>query len=143
MRCCACYQVGYQIGDAKPVYCLEGSVAIAGALIQWLRDNLGMIKEAPEVEALAQTVDDAGGIYMVPVRHSFTSFLPSFVRSFVRPCYPAPRTHCPAASCTLCILLHAPSGPAPSLAWLGLAWVCGGGLCGTSMIGVMRCTAIR
>ncbi len=46
--------VGYQINDEKPVYCLEGSVAIAGALVQWMRDNLGIIKDAAEIEALAK-----------------------------------------------------------------------------------------
>jgi glycerol kinase len=58
--------VGYKIGDDKPVYCLEGSIAITGALVQWLRDNLGLIKQAPEVEDLAKTVDDNGGCYFVP-----------------------------------------------------------------------------
>jgi glycerol kinase len=48
------------------VYCLEGSIAITGALVQWLRDNLKMIKAAPEVEELASTVDDNGGCYIVP-----------------------------------------------------------------------------
>src|ERR671918_1781974 len=58
--------VGYKIGDQAAVYCLEGSIAITGALVQWLRDNLKMIKAAPEVEELAQTVDDNGGCYIVP-----------------------------------------------------------------------------
>ncbi len=58
--------VGYRIGDEDPVYCLEGSIAITGALVQWLRDNLKMIKAAPEVEELAQSVDDNGGLYIVP-----------------------------------------------------------------------------
>jgi glycerol kinase len=58
--------VGYKIGDNKPVYCLEGSIAITGALVQWLRDNLKMIKAAPEVEELASSVDDNGGLYIVP-----------------------------------------------------------------------------
>jgi glycerol kinase len=58
--------VGYQVRGKKPVYCLEGSIAIAGALVQWLRDNLGLIKDAPEIEQLAATVDDSGGIYFVP-----------------------------------------------------------------------------
>ena len=48
------------------MYCLEGSIAITGALVQWLRDNLKMIKAAPEVEELAQTVEDNGGCYIVP-----------------------------------------------------------------------------
>jgi glycerol kinase len=58
--------VGYKIGDQKAVYCLEGSIAITGALVQWLRDNLKMIKSAPEVEDLAKTVEDNGGCYIVP-----------------------------------------------------------------------------
>src|SRR5206468_9627321 len=58
--------VGYKIGDQDAVYCLEGSIAITGALVQWLRDNLKMIRTAPEVEDLAKTVDDNGGCYIVP-----------------------------------------------------------------------------
>jgi len=58
--------VCYRIGDRKPVYALEGSIAITGALVQWLRDNLKMIKAAPEVEELAKTVEDNGGLYIVP-----------------------------------------------------------------------------
>ena len=58
--------IGYQVRGQKPVYCLEGSIAIAGALVQWLRDNLGIIESAPEVEDLAKTVDDNGGAYFVP-----------------------------------------------------------------------------
>jgi glycerol kinase len=58
--------VGYKIGDQKAVYCLEGSIAITGALVQWLRDNLKMIRTAPEVEDLAKTVEDNGGCYIVP-----------------------------------------------------------------------------
>ncbi|MBW3086131.1 Glycerol kinase [Austwickia sp. TVS 96-490-7B] len=58
--------VCYKIGDNKPVYALEGSIAVAGSLIQWLRDNLGMITTAPEVEKLAAAVDDNGGAYFVP-----------------------------------------------------------------------------
>ena len=58
--------VAYRFGEAAPCYALEGSIAIAGALIQWLRDNLGLIKTAPEVEALAQTVEDNGDVYIVP-----------------------------------------------------------------------------
>jgi glycerol kinase len=57
---------GYKIGDQDCVYCLEGSIAITGALVQWLRDNLKMIKAAPEVEELAETVEDNGGLYIVP-----------------------------------------------------------------------------
>jgi len=58
--------LAYKIGDQKPVYALEGSIAIAGALIQWLRDNLGLIETSSEVEELARQVEDNGGIYFVP-----------------------------------------------------------------------------
>jgi glycerol kinase len=58
--------LGYKIGDQPAVYALEGSIAITGALVQWLRDNLGMITSSAEVEALAKTVDDNGGVYFVP-----------------------------------------------------------------------------
>ena len=58
--------VGYKIGDSPAVYCLEGSIAITGALVQWLRDNLGLIAKSSDVEALARTVDDNGGMYFVP-----------------------------------------------------------------------------
>jgi glycerol kinase len=58
--------VCYKIGDNKPIYALEGSIAVSGSLVQWLRDNLGMISAAPEIEDLAKTVDDNGGAYFVP-----------------------------------------------------------------------------
>ena len=58
--------LGYKIGDQKAVYALEGSIAIAGALVQWLRDNLGIIEKSSDVETLAGTVQDSGGIYFVP-----------------------------------------------------------------------------
>ncbi len=58
--------LGYKIGDQPAVYALEGSIAITGALVQWLRDNLGMIKTSSEIEDLAKTVDDNGGVYFVP-----------------------------------------------------------------------------
>ncbi|GAB4194054.1 MAG: glycerol kinase GlpK [Roseiflexaceae bacterium] len=58
--------LGYKLGDAPAVYALEGSIAITGALVQWLRDNLGMISNSAEVEALANTVEDNGGVYFVP-----------------------------------------------------------------------------
>ena len=58
--------VAYQITGQKPVYALEGSIAIAGALVQWLRDSLCIIKTAPEVEELAAAVEDNGGVYCVP-----------------------------------------------------------------------------
>ena len=58
--------LGYKIGNDRPVYALEGSIAITGALVQWLRDNLGLIKTSADVEKLAATVEDNGGIYIVP-----------------------------------------------------------------------------
>ena len=58
--------VGYQIKDQKPVYALEGSVAIAGSLIQWIRDNFSLIKESREINELAEKVPDNGGVYFVP-----------------------------------------------------------------------------
>ncbi len=58
--------LAYKIGDQPATYCLEGAIAITGALVQWLRDNVGLIKESAEVEELAKTVDDNGGIYFVP-----------------------------------------------------------------------------
>ncbi|MGA7194399.1 MAG: glycerol kinase GlpK [Anaerolineales bacterium] len=58
--------LGYKIGTQDAVYCLEGSIAITGALVQWLRDNLGMIQKSSDIEALAKTVEDNGGIYFVP-----------------------------------------------------------------------------
>jgi glycerol kinase len=58
--------VCYKIGDQDAVYALEGSIAVTGSLVQWLRDNIGLIKEAPEIETLAKEVDDNGGCYIVP-----------------------------------------------------------------------------
>jgi glycerol kinase len=58
--------VAYQVGNHRPVYCLEGSIAIAGALVQWVRDNLGLIDSAPQIEELARSVADNGGAYIVP-----------------------------------------------------------------------------
>ena len=56
----------YKFGDAAAVYALEGSIAIAGALVQWIRDNLGLIKSSAEIEDLARSVEDNGGVYFVP-----------------------------------------------------------------------------
>ncbi|MBF5081652.1 glycerol kinase GlpK [Quadrisphaera sp. INWT6] len=56
----------YQIGDRKPVYALEGSIAVTGSLVQWVRDNLRLIGGAAEIEAVARSVDDNGGAYFVP-----------------------------------------------------------------------------
>ncbi len=58
--------LGYKLGDQPARYALEGSIAVTGSLIQWLRDQLGIISSAPEVEALASSVDDNGGVYFVP-----------------------------------------------------------------------------
>ena len=58
--------VCYQFEGEKPVYALEGSIAITGALVQWIRDNIGLIDSAPQIEDLAKTVEDNGGIYFVP-----------------------------------------------------------------------------
>jgi glycerol kinase len=56
----------YKLGDNKPVYALEGSIAVAGSLVQWIRDNLGLITKSSEIEDLAKSVDDNGGVYFVP-----------------------------------------------------------------------------
>ncbi|MEB0000896.1 glycerol kinase GlpK [Cryobacterium sp. RTS3] len=58
--------VGYKLGDGETHYALEGSIAVTGALVQWLRDNLGIIGSASEIEALALSVTDNGGAYFVP-----------------------------------------------------------------------------
>ena len=73
--------LGYQIGDEKPHYALEGSIAVTGSLVQWLRDNLGMISSAPEIEELAKTVDDNGGAYFVP---AFSGLFAPYWRSDAR-----------------------------------------------------------
>ena len=72
---------GYQIEDQKPVYCLEGSIAITGALVQWLRDNLGIIQNSSEIETLAYSVEDNGGIYFVP---AFSGLFAPYWRSDAR-----------------------------------------------------------
>ena len=58
--------VAYKLGEAKPHYALEGSIAIAGSLVQWIRDNFGFIKESSEINQLAELVEDNGGVYFVP-----------------------------------------------------------------------------
>jgi glycerol kinase (EC 2.7.1.30) len=58
--------VAYKIGEQPAVYALEGSIAVAGSLVQWLRDNLGMIEKSSDIQALAETVEDNGGVYFVP-----------------------------------------------------------------------------
>ncbi|MGY4644763.1 glycerol kinase GlpK [Cellulomonas sp. URHB0016] len=71
----------YKIGDAPAVYALEGSIAVTGSLVQWLRDNLGIISSAPEIEELARTVDDNGGAYFVP---AFSGLFAPYWRSDAR-----------------------------------------------------------
>jgi len=73
--------LGYKIDGQPAVYALEGSIAIAGALVQWLRDNLGMIKKSSEVETLAGSVEDNGGIYFVP---AFSGLFAPYWRSDAR-----------------------------------------------------------
>ena len=73
--------VCYQIGEAAPVYALEGSIAVTGSLVQWLRDNLGLIRSAAEVEELAGTVEDNGGVYVVP---AFSGLFAPYWRSDAR-----------------------------------------------------------
>ncbi len=73
--------LGYKIGSQPAVYCLEGAIAITGALVQWLRDNLGLIKTSPEVEDLAKTVEDNGGVYFVP---AFSGLFAPYWRSDAR-----------------------------------------------------------
>jgi glycerol kinase len=58
--------VGYQLGSQAVMYAMEGSIAIAGALVQWIRDNFGLIEESAQIEELARSVDDSGGVYFVP-----------------------------------------------------------------------------
>jgi glycerol kinase len=73
--------LGYKIGDQPAVYMLEGSIAITGALVQWLRDNLGLIRTSPEIEDLARTVEDNGGVYFVP---AFSGLFAPYWRSDAR-----------------------------------------------------------
>ena len=58
--------VGYKLGEGPTHYALEGSIAVTGSLVQWLRDNLGLIKNAADIQSLADSVDDNGGVYIVP-----------------------------------------------------------------------------
>ncbi|UTM47280.1 glycerol kinase GlpK [Glutamicibacter mysorens] len=73
--------MAYKLGESAPVYALEGSIAVAGSLIQWLRDNIGMIATAPEVEQLAAQVEDNGGVYIVP---AFSGLFAPYWRSDAR-----------------------------------------------------------
>ncbi len=65
-KCGLLTTLAYQLGETKPVYALEGSIAVAGALTQWLRDNLGLIDRTEDIEALARSVPDNGDVYFVP-----------------------------------------------------------------------------
>jgi glycerol kinase len=73
--------VGYKIGDQDAVYCLEGAIAVTGSLVQWLRDNLGLVASAAEIEDMAKTVDDNGGAYFVP---AFSGLFAPYWRSDAR-----------------------------------------------------------
>lgn len=73
--------LGYKIGETPAIYCLEGSIAISGALVQWLRDNLKIIENSADIEPLARTVDDNGGIYFVP---AFSGLFAPYWRSDAR-----------------------------------------------------------
>lgn len=73
--------LGYRISDEKPVYALEGSIAYAGALVQWVRDNLGLIETSPEIEMLAKSVPDNGDVYCVP---AFSGLFAPYWRSDAR-----------------------------------------------------------
>jgi glycerol kinase len=58
--------VAYRLGKQPAAYALEGSIAITGALVQWVRDNFGLIEKSSDIESLARTVKDNGGVYFVP-----------------------------------------------------------------------------
>ncbi len=73
--------VGYKLGDEPAHYALEGSIAVTGSLVQWLRDNLGIISSASEVQTLAETVEDNGGAYFVP---AFSGLFAPYWRSDAR-----------------------------------------------------------
>src|SRR5213082_3422825 len=73
--------LGYKIGDQPAAYMLEGSIAITGALVQWLRDNIGLISSSEGVEDLAKTVEDNGGVYFVP---AFSGLFAPYWRSDAR-----------------------------------------------------------
>ena len=73
--------VCYRMGDAAPIYALEGSIAVTGSAVQWLRDQLGIIGSAADVETLAASVPDNGGIYFVP---AFSGLFAPYWRSDAR-----------------------------------------------------------
>jgi len=80
-RCGLLTTVGYRFGDAPPVYALEGSIAVTGSAIQWLRDQLGIISGAAQSESLARQVEDNGGVYFVP---AFSGLFAPYWRSDAR-----------------------------------------------------------
>jgi glycerol kinase len=80
-KCGLLTTVAYQLGNAPAVYALEGSVAVAGALVQWLRDKLGLIRSSAEIEGLAAGVEDNGGVYIVP---AFAGLFAPYWRSDAR-----------------------------------------------------------
>jgi glycerol kinase len=71
----------YKFGKEPAVYALEGSIAVTGALVQWLRDNLKLIEKSTDIEALAKTVEDNGGMYFVP---AFSGLFAPYWRSDAR-----------------------------------------------------------
>ncbi len=73
--------VGYQLDGQPPIYALEGSIAMTGALVQWLRDNLGLIQRSEEIESLARSVEDNGDVYIVP---AFSGLFAPYWRSDAR-----------------------------------------------------------
>ena len=73
--------VGYRIGAGDAVYCLEGAIAVTGSLVQWMRDQMGLINSAAEIETLASTVEDNGGAYFVP---AFSGLFAPYWRSDAR-----------------------------------------------------------
>jgi glycerol kinase len=80
-KCGLLTTLAYKYKDEQPVYALEGSIAVAGSLVQWLRDNLGLIRSSSEVETLARTVTDNGGVYFVP---AFSGLFAPYWRSDAR-----------------------------------------------------------
>jgi glycerol kinase len=73
--------LGYKVGQEPAVYCLEGSIAVTGALVQWLRDNLKIIQQSADIEDLAASVTDNGGVYFVP---AFSGLFAPYWRSDAR-----------------------------------------------------------
>jgi glycerol kinase len=80
-RCGLLTTVALQIDGKPPVYALEGSIAVAGSLVQWLRDNMGLIQRSPDIEMLARTVNNNGGVYFVP---AFSGLFAPYWRSDAR-----------------------------------------------------------